>query len=168
MTAVRASELVAGARLEDVIDFGELPPEVDELLQRGVVAYRRSPTEAEALFRQALELAPRALPVYFCLYKIHTYQGNLDAALAAVDEGLREAARQAGWDADFRTWPRTDPGVDDAARFGLYTLKAAAFIRLKRGDLTEAQLALGRLEVLDPEGRVGWHVIRDLFEGLTS
>jgi hypothetical protein len=97
MPATLTTELALGARLEDGIDFGELPAAVNELLQRGVVAYRGSATEAEARFREALELAPRALPVYFCLYKIHTYQGNLDAALAAATQGLAEAAGQAGW-----------------------------------------------------------------------
>jgi tetratricopeptide (TPR) repeat protein len=154
--------------LEDGIDFGELPAEVDELLQAGVVAYRRSASEAEARFRQALSLAPNALPVYFCLYKIHTYRGNLDAALAAASQGLREAAAQAGWSLDFRDWPVTDLGANDAGRFALYTLKAVAFIRLKRGELAEAREALVRLEQLDPKGWVGWQVVHALLGGLTA
>jgi len=168
MTGSTNSELGLGSRLDDGIDFGELPAEVNELLQQGVVAYRSSPNEAEARFRQALDLAPRVLPVYFCLYKIHTYRGNLDAALAAAGQGLREAASQAGWPADYRDWPRSDVGANDAARFALYTLKALAFIHLKRSELPEARSALDRLEVLDPEGRVGWPVISELLRGLTS
>jgi tetratricopeptide (TPR) repeat protein len=167
MRATSNKELALGSQLEDGIDFGELPAEVDELLQQGVVAYRRSAFEAEARFRQALDLAPRALPVYFCLYKIHTYQGNLDAALAAATQGLLEAASQAGWALDFHTWPLADLGANDAARFALYTLKALAFIRLKRDELPEAREALDRLEVLDPSGRVGWPVVRELLRGLT-
>jgi hypothetical protein len=160
-------KLALDSQLEDRIDFGELPGEVDELLQQGVVAYPRSAIEAEARFRQALDLAPRALPVYFCLYKIHTYRGNLDAALAAAAQGLVEAASQAGWALDFLDWQRADVGANDAARFALYTLKALAFIRLKRGELPEAREALDRLEVLDPSGRVGWPVVRELLRGLT-
>jgi hypothetical protein len=49
-----------------------------------------------------LEAAPTELPTYFCLYKIHTYQGHLDQALAIAERGLREAARQAGWPLDWR------------------------------------------------------------------
>ena len=168
MTATSTGEHEPSARIEDGIDFGELPPDVNELLQQGVVAYRRSPTEAEARFRLALELAPQALPVYFCLYKIHTYQGNLEAALAAASDGLGTAAAQAGWPPDFRAWPQAEVDRDDASRFALYTLKAMAFIRLKRGELAEARQVLERLEVLDPSGHVGWPVIRDLLRGLTS
>lgn len=81
----------------DPVNFGALPEAINNLLQQGVVAYRRDPLRADALFREALALAPNALPTYFCLYKIHTYQGNLDAAQAAAESGLSQAARQAGW-----------------------------------------------------------------------
>lgn len=45
----------------DLIDFGDLQPAVNALLQQGVAAYRTSKTEGEALFRMALELALDAL-----------------------------------------------------------------------------------------------------------
>lgn len=167
MSGMRTSES-ATSRYEEGIDFGELPPAVDALLQQGVVAYRRSPPEAEARFRQALELAPRALPVYFCLYKVHTYQGNLDGALVAALAGLEEAANQAGWPPAFDHWPPGNDGSNQAVRFALYTLKALAFIRMKRGELQEARRILERLALLDPMGRVGWPVVRDLFKGLSS
>ena len=102
---------------EDPIDFGDIPPEVNELLQRGVVAYRTSKHEAEARFREALTLAPQVLPVYFCLYKIHTYQGELDAALDVAQAAIDEAAVQAGWPASFDEWPALGKGAEDAARF---------------------------------------------------
>jgi tetratricopeptide (TPR) repeat protein len=165
---MRTAESALGARYEEGIDFGDLPPAVDALLQQGVVAYRRSPPEAEERFRQALELAPRALPVYFCLYKIHTYQGNLDGALVAALAGLEEAASQVGWPAAFDDWPQGDDGGDPAVRFALYTLKALAFIRMKRGELSEAGRILERLALLDPKGRVGWPVVSDLLRGLSS
>jgi tetratricopeptide (TPR) repeat protein len=165
---MRTSERAASSRYDDGIDFGELPPAVDALLQQGVVAYRRSPPEAEARFRQALEIAPRALPVYFCLYKIHTYQGNLDGALTAAEAGLQEAASQAGWPLAFEEWPQGNDGSEQAARFALYTLKALAFIRMKRGELQEAGRILERLALLDPKGRVGWPVVGDLLRGLSS
>lgn len=138
------------------------------MLQQGVVAYRRSPLEAEARFRQALDIAPRALPVYFCLYKIHTYQGNLESALVAAVAGLEEAASQAGWPAAFDQWPLSNHEDDGAARFALYTLKALAFIRMKRGELREAGRILKRLALLDPKGRVGWPVVSDLLKGVSS
>jgi hypothetical protein len=84
----------------DAINFGDVPDHINELLQQGVAAYRHDKAEADRLFREALVTAPTELPTYFCLYKIHTYQGNLQKAEAAAEAGLREAARQAGWDSD--------------------------------------------------------------------
>ena len=77
----------------DSINFGELPEAIDALLQQGVVAYRHDRSRADSLFRQALAAAPAALPIYFCLYKIHTYQGHLDQAQTAAENGLKEARR---------------------------------------------------------------------------
>lgn len=146
----------------DTINFGDLPQEIDDLLQQGVVAYRRDRARADALFREALEKAPQALPVYYCLYKIHTYQGNLDMALQAAEGGLGEAATQAGWSTDWRAWTPEPLIPDGAARFALYTLKALAFIHLRRGEREEAMEKLAALQVLDPTGAVGWPVIADL------
>lgn len=75
------------------VDFGPLPGPVDTLLQQGVVAYRSDRLRADRLFRQALDLAPQALAAHLCLYKIHTYMGNLEVAKTAALDGLREAAR---------------------------------------------------------------------------
>jgi len=86
----------------DGINFGDLPDEIDRLLQQGVTAYRRDPVRAEALFLEALAAAPTQLPIYFCLYKIHTYRGRLDEAMAAAEAGLAQAAAQAGLSGDWR------------------------------------------------------------------
>ena len=151
----------------DLIDFGDLTPRTNALLQHGVLAYRRDPLRARALFERALAETPDQLPVHFCLYKIHTYQGRLDEALASAGRGLDEAARQAGWARDWRTWERP-AALKGAARFALYTLKALAFIRLKRGETRAAEEILAALRALDPEGRVGWPVIAALAEGCAA
>lgn len=151
---------------EKLIDFGELPPAIDALLQQGVATYRRDRDAAERLFRAALAAGPQHLPLYFCLYKIHTYQGSLDAALAAAQAGLREAALQAGWPDDFRAWSPSPGAVEGPGRFALYTLKALAFIHLRRDERAQAQLALVHLERLDPSGSIGWPVVAALADGL--
>lgn len=153
---------------EDWIDFGQLSSSVNALLQRGVYEYRTSAARAEEWFREALLLAPNALPVYFCLYKLHTYQNHLEAALEAARLGLAEAARQAHWPEDFMSWPRPAGSPEGAERFALYTLKALAFIHLKRGETGPATVALNKLSVLDPEGLVGWRVIADLLSGVAG
>jgi tetratricopeptide (TPR) repeat protein len=150
----------------DLIDFGELSPEVNELLQKGVLAYRREPERADQLFRQALELSPHELPAYYCLYKIHTYMGNLDVAWTVASQGMAEAARQAGWPSDPALWPPQNTAGAAAERFALYTLKALSFIQLKRGEKDKAMDILQILKRLDPTGSVGWTVIHELAQGV--
>ena len=151
---------------QDGVGFGALPPEIDSLLQQGVVAYRSDRAAAEHLFRAALAAAPEQLPVYFCLYKIHTYRGDLDEALSIAEAGLKEAARQTGWGEDLARWPCAPVAAEGPARFALYTLKALAFIHLKRGERARARALLDALAVLDPEGLVGWPVVADLERGM--
>jgi len=150
----------------DAINFGELPEEIDALLQQGVAAYRRDHDSADRLFRQALASAPTELPIYFCLYKIHTYQGNLDEAQAVAERGLQEAASQAGWDSDWRQWQPQPVLPEGAGRFALYTLKALAFIHLRQNRRERALLLLDALRRLDPAGAVGWPVVAALAEGV--
>ncbi len=150
----------------DGINFGELPEEVDDLLQQGVLAYRRDRARANNLFRQALAAAPSQLPIYFCLYKIHTYQGNLDEAETAAKRGLEEAANQAGWTPDWRQWQAQPTLPDGAGRFALYTLKALAFIYLRQNHRSKAEQILEVLQRLDPTGAVGWPVVAALAEGI--
>lgn len=151
---------------DESINFGDLPEEIDALLQRGVAAYRHDPAKADSLFRQALDAAPAELPIYFCLYKIHTYRGNLAEAQAIAERGLRESASQAGWDADWREWRPRFPTPEGAGRFALYTLKALAFIHLRKNEQPEARALLGCLSKLDPSGAVGWPVVAALADGI--
>ena len=149
----------------DVINFGELSPQINDLLQRGVVAYRTNREEADKLFKQALALTPTELAPYYCLYKIHTYMGSLDFAAEVASAGLREAAKQAGWPVDPGRWaqPATCEGP---ARFALYTLKALSFIELRRGRKEKASEYLAILARTDPFGHVGWRVVEELADGV--
>lgn len=151
----------------DPINFGDLPDEVDAILQQGVKAYRHDRARADQLFRKALAMAPGQLPVYFCLYKIHTYQGNLDEAQSAAENGLNEAAKQAGWPADWRQWRKQGTIPDGPGRFALYTLKALAFINLRQDNRAGAAEKLDALAILDPTGSVGWPVIAALADGIS-
>lgn len=150
----------------DAINFGEIRPEIDALLQQGVISYRRDPVEADRIFRQALDAAPTELAVYFCLYKIHTYRGYLDQAQEMAERGLHEAAVQAGWTADWRSWQPQAELPEGAGRFALYTLKALAFIHLRKDNRKLAHELLIALRRLDPTGAVGWPVVAALADGL--
>jgi FeS assembly SUF system protein len=151
----------------EAINFGDLPEDIDALLQQGVAAYRHDRALADQLFRQALAAAPTQLPTYFCLYKIHTYQGRLEEAQIAAEHGLKEAAAQAGWDTDWRQWQPEPVVPDGPGRFALYTQKALAFIHLRQDDLRQANQLLDALRRLDPTGAVGWQVVAALADGVT-
>lgn len=153
---------------EEIIDFGSVPAAVDALLQKGVAAYQRDGAEADRLFRAALASAPEELAAYFCLYKIHTYQGNLDDARTIAQEGLAVAARLAGWCPNWRRWPSQEPPPDGPGRFALYTLKALAFIHLRRDEQGAAREYLTALARLDPSGAVGWQVVAALADGIAD
>ncbi len=152
----------------DEVSFGEIRPEINMLLQQGVVAYRQDFARAESLFRQALEAEPEELASYFCLYKIHTYHGDLDIALDMARTGLKKAAEQAGWPLDWRQWTPKSPFPEGAGRFALYTLKALSFIHLRREEPENALKILKALQHLDPEGQVGWPVIASLLAGISG
>ncbi len=153
---------------EDLIDFGETPPAVNDLLQQGVLLTRHDRAAADARFRAALQFDPTTLASYFCLYKIHGYQGRIDDALAAAGAGLAEAARQAGLPADWTGWTREDLATDLATaapgpvRFALYTLKAMAFLHLRGGEPDDAWRRLGKLADLGQIDDVGGRVVADL------
>jgi len=137
---------------------------------------RSAPTRCSGLSSRSVSCRPAVsagsggcsteLPIYFCLYKIHTYQGNLDEAQAAAESGLEEAASQAGWDPDWREWRPQAVLPEGAGRFALYTLKALAFIHLRQDNPHQASQILERLRQLDPTGAVGWPVVAALAEGV--
>jgi hypothetical protein len=54
---------------------------------------------------------------------------------------------------------------DGPGRFALYTLKALAFIQLRRNNPQSACQMLDALRKLDPAGAVGWPVVAALAEG---
>lgn len=153
---------------ENIIDFGDVLPEVNEILQRGVALYRHDPVGADRAFREALALRPDALPTYLCLYKIHTYQGNLDEALGIAHAGLAEAARQAGLDPDWTTWRlgQISSDVTSPAHFALFTLKALAFIHLRRDENEMSRRYLDKIAELGAMETVGGTVIAALADGV--
>lgn len=150
------------------IEFEDAPPEIDALLRAGVIAHRSDRKAADRLFRQALDAAPHVLATYFCLYKILAYMGRLDEAAAMAVSGITEATHQLGWPAAPDAWPAGVTAHDGPARFALFSLKALAFIELKRGDAPAAQRHLAALARLDPQGQVGWTVIAELAQGVAA
>jgi len=150
-----------------VLFGGEAPAEIAVLLERAMQSYADGP-QAEDLLLQAHRQAPDALPVYFSLYKYYFYKGNLEQAEMAARMALVAAAMQGDFDSD---WQRLEADAGDwtdhaaPAHFYLFSLKALAFIRLRRGDADESAAILAKLAELDPGDSVGASVIRSIAQG---
>jgi hypothetical protein len=98
---------------------GTAPPEIDWRLRD-----------------EAYALDPECLPVYFARYKFFFYKSRLADAEQVARQALETAALQAGFPTD---WNVLEPDSADwadfrgPAHFYLFSLKALAFIRLRRG-----------------------------------
>lgn len=147
---------------------GPAPPDVSVLLGEAMESYADT-GQAERLLWQAHRASPEALPVYFSLYKFYFYKGDLESAELAARMALLEAARQGAFDPDWRALRRQSADWthhEGPAHFYLFSLKALAFIRLRRRDPSEAQDILAKLAEIDPADSVGASVIRSIAEGV--
>lgn len=150
--------------------FGDVPEHVDLKLQAAVTA-RESPQTCEALLWEAHQLGPRVLPVFYALYKFYFNQKRLADAERAALIGLDAAAREMGVSSDWRTLTpasAADWTVEGPTRFYLFTMKALAFINLRRDKPDAAGQLLAKLAELDPEDHVGYGVIALLAKGGTE
>jgi hypothetical protein len=143
---------------------GVVPPAVADWLAQAVASYHNT-ERAEFLLCTAQALAPDCLPVHFALYKFYFYKRMLPQAEEVALRALDIAACQGGFSPD---WTRLDAAstdwrrVDAPQHFYLFTLKALAFIRLRRGQREDSHAILAKLHELDPLDTVGGSVIRDL------
>ena len=145
----------------------EVPVVIAKLLRDAADAYARAP-RAEAILWSAQAIDPDCLPVYFSLYKFYFYRGALEQAEKVARQALKMAARQGAFDSEWRNV--TIDSADWCDRFGpqhfyLFSLKALAFICLRRRRADECRAILDKLLEIDPEDSVGATVIRDLLHG---
>jgi len=161
---------VSGLFEERVLFSPNLPEEVNRLLQMAVAASHSEKAMAEKLFNQAREADPSCLQTYFALYKFYFYQGRLQEAEREVIAALAQAAAQGGFPADYQVLAQQadvwDMYVDEVRLFYLYSLKALAFIKLRRQFESDAVEILAVIALLDPEDRSGASVIMQLAEAL--
>jgi hypothetical protein len=142
---------------------GEMSPAIEHLVEQAREAPR---DQAAAILWTAVLSAPGCLPVYYLLYKLHAGLGELDLALRAASTGLAMAAQAAGLPSD---WRAVQPGVADfnspgPARFWLFTLKALAFIHLRRHERDIAAGFIEQIGRLDPDDQIGASVTRALLQ----
>jgi tetratricopeptide (TPR) repeat protein len=140
---------------DEKLDFGQLPPAVDTLLQQGVAAHFGDRALAERFFLAALSLAPDALPAHRCLVKHYNRCRQFDKALPAAQAWVAAAARAAGLPDNWLLW-QSAPGSALAA------LKGLAFIHLRCGQPGKAEAMIARVLAMDPDDAVGGSVIAAL------
>ena len=147
---------------------GAVHGRVRDALERAAASYHDDRAAAGRWLQQAAAADPDALAVYFARYKFHFYRKQLAEAEAAAREGLAAAAAQGSFPADWRILTPESAAWSPAAgpeRFYLFSLKALAFIRLRRGDTRESLALLAKLAEIDPADQVGAEVIRALHQG---
>jgi hypothetical protein len=139
---------------------GEVPDDVRALVN----AAKAGPREAAcSVLWTALALAPDCLPVYYLLYKAHAGRGELSEAERAARAALAVAGAQAGLptrlDATgYLSAVHADFATPGPARFWLFTLKALAFICVRRGEVELARGIVDSIGRCDPTHSVGSEV----------
>lgn len=111
---------------------------------------------------------PDGLDGHIALYKFYFRTSRYAAAEAAVWACLKEAARQGGFNRNYRLLTAQDANwLDDhtVARLYLFSLKALGVIRLRREKIEMAKRVLRKLAELDPHGEVGGQTFLEIAEG---
>ena len=143
---------------------GPAPAAVDRRLEDAAASYADGAL-VETLLLEARTLDASCLPVYFALYKFYFYKSRLADAERIALTALDTAASQADIPADWRQLtPQSADWTDTRGpqHFYLFSLKALAFIRLRRARADEARALLTKLAELDPRDTVGASVIGSL------
>jgi len=157
---------------ERVMFSPQMPVAVNALLQAAVGLTSPNPVQAEQLFLRAQTTDTHCLQTYFALYKFYFFHKRLTEAEYFALQGLEEAARQGGFPSDYRRLAREpdkwDLYANEISLFYLYSLKALAFIKLRKDHLIESQVILAQLRKLDPQDLCGSSVIQELATSITT
>lgn len=155
--------------IEERVVFGRnVDPEVNACLQEAVSCAHDFERSKE-LFYKARSMQPDQLEVYIALYKFCFYRGHFDEAEDVAMDALKQAAKRGGFSHDWVELNResTDWEINDGPqRVYLYSLKALAFISLRKGLYERANNILEKLKQLDVDDLVGSSVISDLAEAV--
>jgi hypothetical protein len=156
--------ILTGETSDDLFG-GDVPPHVKHLVEQARQA--SDPRQALALLWTAQLCAPECPSLYYLLYKLHARDADFEQAELAALKGLEVAASQAHLPDDWRvvTPDMAEFHSPGPARFWMFTLKALAFIRLRKKDPESARAYLTKVQELDPQGGSGSGVIDALIKG---
>jgi hypothetical protein len=126
---------------------------------------------AEQALRHTLDQHPGHLETYVDLCKLYFYSKRLGEAEQVARAALIEAARQGGFEVDWRRLvPEGDAWRDSRSpqRVYMYMLKALSFIRMRLDDIAGGRGILIHLNRLDPDDLVGGSVVGDLASAVSG
>ena len=123
---------------------------------------------AEAHLWRAQALAPAHAAVLIGLYRFYFYQHRLAEAFNVAQICLKKAARDNGLPLDWREVRPDQANFSDFAavlpRFYLFTLKAAAYLSMRLGDLADGRAMAAKLLELDPADKIGAKVLLGILD----
>lgn len=153
-------------------DLAELESESEAqaLLQQAMADYRLDPVRGDFLLQFACTQATDPLPLYRVIVKFYNRQRRFDQAQEFAARALAEAGRQCGLPEDPEHWRRALlPAWDTlSASQALLSLKAMAFVALRREDTATAARYLAILTTLDLEDGSGASVVSALADSLAE
>ncbi len=136
---------------------------VQQLIAQAATLWQQ-PQQAEALLRQAAELAPNDLDVLIARYRFYFYRTQLHEAVQVAEECLDRLSQQLQLPTDWRQLAAPN-GVDFSdlerpdLRCYLFSLKAWGYLKLRLGELDAGRVALDQVRCLDPHDRIGSGVL---------
>lgn len=142
-----------------------MPEKVQQLLMQAAAAYGDG--QAEGLLLRAFLYAPDNLSVLVALYRTYYYQHRLDEAMQVASRALMLVAKRLNFPED---WRRVDLAMLSNAvvksmglvRFYLLTLKAAAYLELRLGNIEEGKARLRKVVELDKSDHFGAAALLDM------
>ena len=157
----------------DLLDFHSEPLYFDDPMPAGVDALIReasvhySDGTAEPFLLRAYFMAPRQLAVLVALYRFYFYQHRLEDAQIVADRAMSIVAQRLGFPASWRELSLHHLGAGvtlsmGLVRFYLMTLKAAALLCLRCGQIEEGLAMLETLTELDTRDRIGGRALLDV------
>jgi hypothetical protein len=145
----------------------ELPEAAGRHLRLAARSYQDARV-AEAHLWRAQALAPTHAAVLIGLYRFYFYQHRLADAFNVAQTCLKKAARDNGLPLDWREVRPDQANFSDFAavlpRFYLFTLKAAAYLSMRLGDLANGRAMAAKLLDLDPADKIGAKVLLGILD----
>lgn len=146
-----------------------LPDEVRALIAEASANYAEGTAEAPLL--KAIALAPDSLTVLVALYRFYYYQHRLPDTYHIAERAIEVSGQRLGFPADWQ-----DLAAEHIAqgalqsmvlvRFYLWSLKGAAWLKLRMHDIDGAKPILDKLASLDTANRLGIKDLLDLLEDM--